>query len=313
MDRKPAKRRLTWFGNNRPGAPDAPYAPISPKAPNTLGKMWRQEPHGRDERDGWLSDERQAPEEPAPSRSGWPSPPSRPPRPELEDERFASRSGEYERRDRWSGESDTGAYAAPASDQPDAAWYRPRQGRLRALWSTVTTSLRRPRRARVMVAGILALIMILGVTTLAHAFLSGAPNSAHGGPGAGSGNGLAVSSTAGQATPKATTTGTAAPVKTQPPAPLTVAFTCASGAIGGTGQVCAHTLPGATLTLSVRYCDGSYAKGKVFHSAYTADGSGDYTFHWNVVTTCAGAATATVTAKSAGQSVTKSVTFTVTQ
>jgi hypothetical protein len=95
-----------------------------------------------------------------------------------------------------------------------------------------------------------------------------------------------------------------------PPAPLTLTFTCASGKIRGTGQVCVHTLPGTALSLAVRYCDGSAAKG--LHGSATADGSGNYTWSWPVRPTCAGPATATVTAKANGQSLTASDTFTIT-
>ncbi|HKS69195.1 MAG TPA: hypothetical protein VJQ45_02160 [Ktedonobacterales bacterium] len=96
---------------------------------------------------------------------------------------------------------------------------------------------------------------------------------------------------------------TATPVPT-----LTLTFTCASGQLRGTGQVCVHTLPRASLSLSVRYCDGSTAKG--LHGA-TADASGNYTWTWFVRTTCAGQATATVTANWNGQSLTASDTFTI--
>ena len=95
-----------------------------------------------------------------------------------------------------------------------------------------------------------------------------------------------------------------------PAPPLTLAFTCASGQLRGTGQVCVHTLPGASLNLTVRYCDGSTAKG--LHGA-TADASGNYTWTWLVRTTCAGQATATVKASWNGQSLTQSDTFTITR
>ena len=98
---------------------------------------------------------------------------------------------------------------------------------------------------------------------------------------------------------------------TAPPPPLTLAFTCASGQIRGTGQVCVHTLPQASLTLAVRYCDGTTAKG--LHGGVTADGSGNYTWSWPVHTTCAGPATATVKADWNGQSLTESDTFTITR
>lgn len=94
-----------------------------------------------------------------------------------------------------------------------------------------------------------------------------------------------------------------------PAPPLTLAFTCASGSLRGTGQVCVHTLPRASLNLTVRYCDGSTAKG--LHGNVTADASGDYTWTWQVRTTCAGQATATVIASWNGQSLTQSDSFTI--
>lgn len=103
-----------------------------------------------------------------------------------------------------------------------------------------------------------------------------------------------------QPTPTATATS---------PTQLTLTFTCASGSIHGTGQVCVQTQPGASLSLAVRYCDGSTAKG--LHDGATADGSGNYTWTWLVRTSCAGPATAAVTANWNGQSLTQSDTFTI--
>jgi hypothetical protein len=115
------------------------------------------------------------------------------------------------------------------------------------------------------------------------------------------------------ANPAAATAPAAQPTDTPTPVPtpeLTVAFTCASGAIGGPGQVCIHTRANATLSITVHYCDGSDAKS--LQGVAHADANGDHTWQWTVSTTCAGAATATVTAKSAGQQVTATTTFTIT-
>ena len=78
-------------------------------------------------------------------------------------------------------------------------------------------------------------------------------------------------------------------------------------------MVSVHTKPDATVSLTVRYCDGSYAGGKGLHGNMHADGNGNYTWRWNVSASCAGTATATVTAKSSGQTVTQSTTFTITR
>ena len=74
-----------------------------------------------------------------------------------------------------------------------------------------------------------------------------------------------------------------------------------------------HTRPNATISLAVRYCDGSYAGGKGLHGTAHADGSGNYTWRWNVTTSCVGTATATVSVESAGQTITQSTTFIVTR
>lgn len=308
MNRKPGRRRLTWFGKNQPGAPTAA------NTPNTLGKMWRREPRGRGETDSWLVGEPQAPDGSSSPRPDWEQYPNLPALPPpFEDNGFAARRASADRRDQLGGDSSTDAHATPIWGQPDShadsRQDRPHDGRLRALWWKVATRFRRPRLALTVVAGALALCLLLGVAALGAAFPHGAPNSAHGARGA---NGALVSPTSRTATPNATTTTTTTPGNTHPPTPLTIAFTCASGVAGGTGQLCVHTLPNAALSLAVRYCDGSYAKGKAFHAVSYADGSGNYTWRWNVTTSCGGAATATVTANSAGQTATQSATFTVT-
>jgi hypothetical protein len=318
MSRKPKKRGLTWFGTNRSGArdtPDAPYPPISPKAPNTLGAMWRQESHGRGDTDAWLVGEPQAPGESPPRQSGlepYPSLPAWSATPQRD--RFAAKGASDDTRDRLGGDSDAGGRGAPVRTQPgvpNLLQGRLIPGRLRALWGKVAAPLRRPYVALAAGVGAVALCAIFGAVALGAAFLHGGSTNAQGTPGAGSLNGAVASASAGQATPSVTTTVT--PGITPSPSPLTIAFTCASGAAGGPGQVCVRTLPHAALSLSVRYCDGSYAKGKAFHGASYADGSGNYTWRWNVNTTCLGAATATVTARSAGQTLTQSTTFTITR
>lgn len=171
-----------------------------------------------------------------------------------------------------------------------------------------------PRRQQVGVAAILATIVLtalLGFVVL-HAILpSQTPDAGQVTPNAGrAANGVASPSAA---TPTPALSPTASPVRNTPAPSFTVAFTCASGAIGGQGMVCVHTRPDAMVSLTVRYCDGSYAGGKGLHGSAHADGSGNYTWRWNVNTSCAGTATATVTAKSSGQTVTQSTTFTVTR
>lgn len=109
-----------------------------------------------------------------------------------------------------------------------------------------------------------------------------------------------------------TTQATGQPTPTAAPTqPLTVVFTCARGSLRGMGQVCVQTQPQTVLSLTVHYCDGSTAKG--LHGSATADASGTYTWSWPIRTSsCAGPATATVTATWNGQSLTQSDTFTIT-
>lgn len=112
-------------------------------------------------------------------------------------------------------------------------------------------------------------------------------------------------------TPNNTATSANTSTATQTPStPLTITFTCASGSIRGTGKVCVQTAPSAILSLSVRYCDGTTAKG--LHSAGIANASGDFTWTWSVHMTCVGQATATVTAKQNGTTVTATKTFNIT-
>jgi hypothetical protein len=126
-------------------------------------------------------------------------------------------------------------------------------------------------------------------------------------------------------TPTATALPTATPVPTRvptptptprpqptpapPPAALTLAITCASGMQNGLGLVCAHTHPGAALTITVTYCDGRKASG--LGGTVHADANGNYTWRWKVQTRCAGPAVARVTATWNGQTVTTTATFIV--
>lgn len=330
MDRKPGNRRPTWPRKSPPGAPNSPLRPVAPKTPYTLGKMWQQEPpeqpHAQPRsreatNSSWLVGEPRAREASPPRQPAYepmadlPVPPTIP-----EDPGLAARAANDER---LGGESISDERTVPLQNLPDAHASSGRArslgslgGQLRALWSKRAPRMRRPRSVRAAVAGVLVLCLVLGVAALGNAFLHGGANSAQnllgarGALGAVSTAGAKVP--AGHATPGATTNATAVPSNTQPPTPLTLAFTCASGVAGGTGKICVHTLPNAALTLTVRYCDGSYARGKPFHGASYADHSGNYTWTWTVTTTCVGATTATVTAKSAGQTATQSTTFAIT-
>jgi hypothetical protein len=99
------------------------------------------------------------------------------------------------------------------------------------------------------------------------------------------------------------------PTPAPPPAALTLAITCASGMQNGLGLVCAHTHPGAALTITVTYCDGKKASG--LGGTAHADANGNYTWRWKVQTRCVGPAVARVTATWNGQTVTTTATFIV--
>jgi hypothetical protein len=96
-----------------------------------------------------------------------------------------------------------------------------------------------------------------------------------------------------------------------PPAQLFVNFTGASAVDNSYGSVSVHTLPSAALTISVKYCSGSYATSKSLQGTEYADSSGNYTWNWTPNTKCKGTATAYVTASLNGQSASNSTDFTV--
>jgi hypothetical protein len=199
-----------------------------------------------------------------------------------------------------------GSAPPPLGEQPWPRWDpvvpgkpNPPDRSLRTLWRRFRPASRRQQVGVAVGAGGLLLLSLIGVSAFCSHMLLTPNNTSN----AGGVSGHTASSSTANAT--ASMTATAA-------APLTVAFTCASGRIKRTGKVCVHTQANAILTLTVRYCDGTYAGGKGLNGSTSADASGDYTWEFAVHTKCAGTATATVVAKSAGQTVTKSTTFTVT-
>jgi hypothetical protein len=286
--------------------------PDRPERPNTLGQAWRR-----------MADSRSSPPRPPdlptlpdwpplpgeqPSPSAWPSlglaRPNAPNVPDVPDESHPADALQPTERDamRWQGRSRSrwpDAAPAPALTRLGRAGILRRLGQFR----------RTSRRARIGLAAAAVVLIVLVVACSSFALrataglvTTDAASGAHG-----AANQSSTASVLATVTPHPTSqpTQTSAPLP-----PLTLAFTCASGKIRGTGQVCVHTLPGAALSLTVRYCDGSTAKG--LHGSATADGSGNYTWSWPVRPTCPGSATATVTAKANGQSLTASDTFTIT-
>lgn len=111
--------------------------------------------------------------------------------------------------------------------------------------------------------------------------------------------------------PSPTATPKPKPKPTPTPAKLTIQFTCAHAVDHSSGSVCVHTLPGATLSITITYCSHHQATSNSLKGTHTADSSGNYTWTWTPDTTCKGTATAAVTASKNGQTVSGSKQFTV--
>lgn len=297
MGRDSNKRSMSWI-------------PL-PK-PRTLGQVW-QRGSGGGSGEGAAPGPHEAPEG---SQADWQQLPVLPKWPPLpEEDPFASaRPGDE------TAETAALAKRAATSDRPTTPPWDPAasggyagSGRSsRTVWQRFQALSRRARVGVVVAAiALIALVCTLGsVAALGGGLLNATTNSARNTP-AGLTTGKSVFPTTGASTP--TTSATATSASATPSASFAVIFTCASGSIGGTGQVCVHTQPNATLSLTVRYCDGNDATGKALRGSAHANSNGDYTWRWKVTTRCAGAATATVTAKSSGQTVTEHTTFTITR
>ena len=327
--RESKKRRLTEFPKG-----------FSKPRPGTLGKMWQQTfqddqaPQGTD---SWLVAEKprqdvpQAPSGPTspaqPERAAaqqpdWRTLPSLPKWPPLPNEDpFGARR---DNGDTTLGGSDAQPapplWNAPDRDRSDFPDHIPNQP-TRRLWRRLRPASRRMKVAlAAAIVGVFVLCSSLGVFALGNFLNAGTPGTGSlTFPGSNTGGQtqptLSAGATVGAGTPTASVSGTvtpAAPTATAVPT-LAVTFTCASGVAGGKGEVCVHTQPNATLTISVRYCDGNDAGGKSLRGAAHADNNGDYSWQWDVHTSCIGQATATVTSKAGGATITQSTTFAITR
>lgn len=301
MDREPRKRRQSWFTKPHP---------------NTPGQTWQQRPQPKQESEAWLT--REGPEPPAQEEVSrqprWQPLPPLPKWPPLPEESSLAQVQARAAAPFSSEEAPTAEQSAVAWDLPAREWYDRLEQPQRTLWLRFRSTSR--QRQVSIVAGIVCafvLCSLLGAAALSGAFHSDASHiGATGGGTRLTGNETALPATALATPGSASSTPSPAAPTTTPVPPFTIAFTCASGAVGGTGEVCVHTRPNAILTISVQYCDGSIAGGKSLQGIAHADGSGDYTWRWGVTTSCVGTATATVTAKSTGQSASQSTTFTIT-
>lgn len=193
-------------------------------------------------------------------------------------------------------------------DPPRAVWLRRPSNIVRRLRNA-------PKRTQlgITAAAVIIALLIAGTASFAlHIAGTATPRNTTFVPQGGSSIPQAAGSTG---TPTVLPTGTpdsqSAPTPTSSTPSISLTFTCASGTLRGTGQVCIHTLPQAALTITVRYCDGTTARG--LRGNAFADTSGNYTWTWSVRTSCAGTATATVTAKWNGQSITSADPFTITK
>ena len=293
MDRRPSRRRLTWFGKERPA---------------TLGKMWQQLPPEDVEPDAWRANKQPIPRERSSRQPDWPPLPPLPkwpPLPEedpLAPERLSADSSfvPYEAQQ-------TERLAQQQRERRVSSQYGLSKLPFSTLWQRFRSASRQKQIRLATGAGGFLLLLLISVTVLGVALRSHVSVAGLDVPPSGGAQGIPMAPTTAHTTPTITST----PKTNTPSPPFTLVFTCASGTVGGTGQVCVHTLPNASLTLSVRYCDGNLAKGKGFHGATYADNNGNYSWRWDISTSCVGSATATVAARSSGQTVTQSVTFTV--
>jgi len=292
MDHESIKQRLTRFGKPQP---------------DILSQHWQQTSQDEQQSDTALEGEQSGEIGQA---THWPTLPKWPPLPEG-----APPASSAWRHDLPMAPGETPAtdqQLAPPWEQPDASQPKRPMRALNVLWRRFWPVPRRLRLALVAAGGAMLICLLLGLAMLESAFRAHTPGAGHVTPASGRTSNQIVSTATGQTTPTVPATGT--PTAHLTPAPsFTITFTCASATIGGPGTVCVHTQPNATLSLTVRYCDGSYAGGKGLHGTAHADGQGNYTWRWNVTTRCAGSATATVSAKSSGQTATESTTLIVTR
>jgi hypothetical protein len=287
MDRKSPGRRMTWFGKAHPG---------------TVGGFRQRTPQSGKEPDASMASPTREQAEAKAKGPHWPILPKWPPLHEAQGRasRYASSAAPDETQR-------TEPQLAPPWEQPASNQHEHAPPPF-IPWQFWLAS-RRQQVGLAAVVGTLILTALLSFVVLRAILPSQSSHVDQGTPIARHPVNVAASPTAADLTPSPSPTASA---RNTPAPSFTIAFTCADGTIGGRGMLCVHTQPDATVSLTVRYCDGSYAGGKGLHGNMHADGSGNYTWRWNVSTSCAGTATATVTAKSSGQTVTQSTTFTVT-
>jgi hypothetical protein len=288
MDRKSPRRRMTWFGKEHPG---------------TVGGFWQRTPQSGKEPDASMASPTRGQVEAKAKVSRWPILPKWPPLHESQGGAAHNDASVAPDESRQTEPQLAPPWEQPASNQHEHARppFMP--------WRFWLAS-RRQQVGLAAILGTIILTALLGLIVLRAILPSQSSHPGQGTPTAG----RAVNVVASPATDDPTPTPSPTASARNTPAPsFTVTFTCASGTIGGRGMVCVHTQPDAMVSLTVRYCDGSYAGGKGLHGNAHADGSGNCTCRWNVSASCAGTATATVTAKSSGQTVTQSTTFTITR
>lgn len=80
------------------------------------------------------------------------------------------------------------------------------------------------------------------------------------------------------------------------------------------GKACVHTLPGASLTISISYCNGSSDQSGSLKGTFTADSAGYYEWNWKPQAPCQNGPAywsekAIVTARLNGQTASSESTF----
>ena len=233
MDRKAPRRRMTWFGKAHPG---------------TVGGFWQRAPQSGKEPDASMASPTRGQAQTKAKGSLWPTLPKWPPLHEAQ--------GGTARNDA-SGAPDetqqTEPRLAPPWEQPASTEHEHAPPPFMP-WRFWLAS-RRQQVGLAAILGTVILTALLGLIVLRAILPSQSSHPGQGTPTAGRAVNVVASPTADDPTPTPSPTASAH----NTPAPsFMVAFTCASGAIGGRGMVCVHTKYDAMVSLTVRYCEESF-------------------------------------------------------
>lgn len=104
-------------------------------------------------------------------------------------------------------------------------------------------------------------------------------------------NPVSAPTSTANSSPTATSLVTVTPIPTQT-SKITITFGCKTGGKEGfyadqsRAFACVRTLPGASLTISVSYCNGNSDQSNGLQGTFTADGTGYYEWNWKPQATC---------------------------